>query len=104
MPLVEWMNAFLLTTDLNETELEIKLPMMLLYRYWSGQVSVAEFKDVDIAIPTTAAEKKSFSIGDFLSAASSLDVSTFKKYKATAAILKYCCSGIGYGRRITKLT
>ena len=90
MPLVEWTNAFLLTTDLCETELEIKLPMTLLYRYWSGQVSVAEFKDVDIAVPTTTAEKNAFSIEAFLSAASDLDISTFKKYKATAAISKYC--------------
>ena len=90
MPLVEWTNVFWLTTDLCETELEIKLPMTLLYCYWLGQVSVAELKDVDIAVPTMTAEKKNFSTEDFLSAASSLDVSTFKKYKPTAAILKYC--------------
>ena len=90
MPLVEWTNAFLLTTDLCEKELEITLPMLLKYRYWSGQVSVAEFKDVDIAVPATTAEKKSFSIENFLSAASKLDESTFKKYAATAAIKKYC--------------
>lgn len=82
MPLVEWTNAFLLTTNLCETELEIKLPMMLLYHYWLGQISIAEFKDIDIAVPTMTTEKKSFSIEAFLSAASSLDVSTFKKYKA----------------------
>ena len=63
---------------------------MLLYRYWLGRVSVAEFKDVDIAVPTTTAKKKAFSIENFLSAASSLDDSTFKKYKATSTILKYC--------------
>ena len=90
MPLVEWTNAFLLTTDLCEKELEITLPMLLKYRYWSGQVSVAEFKDVDIAVPVTTSEKKSFSIENFLSAASKLDESTFKKYAATAAIKKYC--------------
>jgi len=70
--------------------MEITLPMLLKYRYWSGQVSVAEFKDVDIVVPATTAEKKTFSIENFLSAASKLDDSTFKKYKATSAILKYC--------------
>ena len=90
VPLGEWTNAFLLTTDLCEREMEITLPMLLKYCYWSGQVSIAEFKDVDIAVPATTAEKKMFSIEDFLSAASILDDSTFKKYKATNAILKYC--------------
>ena len=70
MPLVEWTNAFLLATNLCEQKLEIKFPMRLLYRYWSGQVSVAEFKDVDIAVPTTTAEKKYFSIEDFLAGCS----------------------------------
>ena len=80
----------MLTTDLCEKELEIKLPVRLLYRYWSGQVSIAEFKDVDIAVLTTTAEKKIFFIEAFLAAASKLDVSTFKKFKASAAISKYC--------------
>jgi hypothetical protein len=70
--------------------MEIKLPMLLKYHYWSGQVSIAEFKDIDIAIPVMTTEKKSFSIEDFLSAASKLDDSTFKKYKVTNTILKYC--------------
>ena len=58
MQLDEWTNAFLLATDLCEQELEIKLPMCLLYRYWSGQVALSEFKDVNVAVPTTTAEKK----------------------------------------------
>jgi hypothetical protein len=36
MPLIEWTNAFLLTTNLCEREMEITLPMLLKYRYWSG--------------------------------------------------------------------
>ena len=58
--------------------------MRLLYRYWSGQISVTEFKDVDVAVLTTTAEKKNFSIGNILAAASKLDVSTFKKFMANA--------------------
>ena len=47
---MEWKNAFLLATNLCEQKLGIKLPMRLLYQYWSRQVSVTEFKDVDVAV------------------------------------------------------
>ena len=45
---------------------------------------------MNIAVPTTTADKKDFSIEAFLSAVSKLDVSIFKKYGVSAAILRYC--------------
>ena len=89
----EWTNAFLLATNLCEQELEIKLPMRLLYLYWSGQVAVSEFKDVNVAVPTTTAEKKTFSSEGFLAAASKLDASTFKKFMANTAIKRSIALG-----------
>ena len=53
-------------------------------------MAVTEFKDVDVAVSTTTAKEKTFSIESFLAAASKLDESTFKKFKANAAIIKYC--------------